>query len=276
MVYRTHRARKATYVKALEDAVGELQKQNAACQDKIHQYHELLEQLGIPDPIYSVDAVSSNRLATINLLGDSLATQKLEARLPAAKAARSDPSACYTSTDSEMTGFSTASSTTSTDLSGLSNIPLPPDTTQIGINFILALEQPCLHHQNIPCPDLAAASMDEIPIDVDATGHASMMSTPLMDHSPFSTTDDPLYSAYPSDTQWTVPVSELENLLMYSQKLGLGDGEVTPVQAWQVVRGHEGLGRLGRGDLERLRDGLLPLVHCYGLVAFPRGRWLCC
>jgi hypothetical protein len=230
-----------------------------------------LEQLGIPDPLHGVDAAFGNRLATVSLIGDTLATQKLEARLLEAEISRHQPpverqDAPVTRenlTDSEQTpSYSISDHTSIANTSARS--PLPQDTTQLGINFILALERPCLHHHNVPCMSLAALENNEEPIDIDTTGHANMLSTPLMERSPFSTTDDPLYSAYTCETQWTVPAAELENLLCFSQKLGLEDGEVTPVQVWQMITEPQMFGVLDMGDVERLRDMLMPLVQCHG------------
>jgi hypothetical protein len=269
IVYRTHRERKATYVKSLEDKVGELRKRNAEFQERLRQYHELLEQLGIPDPLHGVDATSSMRLATASLIGDTLETQKLEARLPEARTARCQPPVDLPVTnenhiDPECTGSSYSISDHASTANTSAHSPLPHDITQLGITFILALEKPCLHHQNIPCMSLAAVNNDEEPIDIDATGHVNMLSTPLIQRSPFSTIDDPLFSAYPSSAEWSVPAAELENLLSFSQKLGLRDGEITPVQVWQIITAHEKFGVLEVGDLERLRDALMPLVQCYG------------
>jgi hypothetical protein len=255
--------------------VSELRKQNAAYQNKVRQCEEILFANGLAFPPHDNHAQASSSLATISLVGDIFDTQKIQAYLPSTEPTITRPTV-------EQRGTLTAwnyrtdtgvieSSNSDTSTSHVSNdstwTPIISskslDTPQIAINFILALEKPCLHHQNVPCLELQGTKIGEVDIDSGATGHMHMLSGPIMKHSPYAANIDP-FTAYPSDTEWTVPTAELENLLRFSEKLGLIDDEVTPVQAWQVITQHKKFGLLEEGDLARLRDALLPLVKCYG------------
>lgn len=70
----------------------------------------------------------------------------------------------------------------------------------------------------------------------------------------------------PPDAQWTVPAAELQALLRCSTELGLDDTEVTPVQAWQIMTRHPKFVYMSFERLEQLKQGLVPLVKCYGYV----------
>ena len=126
-----------------------------------------------------------------------------------------------------------------------------PDPTHIATNFILALEQPCLYH--FPTP---AASLTR----TNPTGHANMLTTPLIARSP-NFELDPNTAGFPTAAEWNASPVELEHLLRTSERLGL-HGEVTPVQIWHFVRRHQKFNLVTPQDLERLRDHLLPLVDC--------------
>ena len=156
-------------------------------------------------------------------------------------------------------------------------------TTQIGVDFVLALEHVCLEHH------AAHATAD------DGSGHEMMLMSPIMWHSPGrqqaiqsprspnSMTAQPqptsslqvprpvsatalsaqTGSGLASGTRWNVPAVELEKLLDFSDKLSL-DGEITPVEAWQRIRQHHHFDTLTRDGLEALKETLLPEVNCYG------------
>ncbi|KAH7381302.1 hypothetical protein DE146DRAFT_281682 [Phaeosphaeria sp. MPI-PUGE-AT-0046c] len=242
---KSHRTRKAIYFKSLEDEVLELRRQNAALlkgskasRDIIQQYQHILAANNLPFPPSDPEVPTSDELTTINVIGDNYQTQGLQAQFAPA----------YPPSES-------SSATQQSHTPSLQNI------TQIGINFILALEQPCLSHRNHTPPELLITD------STAATGHEAMLSSPITARGPKSTPISSVDEEYPPDAQWTVPTAELEGLLRSSQGLGLGTEEVTPVQAWQIITQHNRFDGLMFDLLERLKLTLLPMVECYGFGA---------
>ncbi len=187
----------------------------------------------LPFPPYDPELPPSDDLTTIKVTGDNYKTQGLQAQF----APSYSPSA-----------------------SQQSHTPSLQNITQFGINFVLALEQPCLSHRNHTPPDLLITD------SMGATGHEAMLSSPITTRGPESTPISSFDEEYPPDAQWTVPTVELEGLLRLSQGLELGMEEVTPVQAWQIITQHNRFDDLTFELLERLRLVLLPMVECYGYV----------
>lgn len=135
--------------------------------------------------------------------------------------------------------------------------PLPPsaprqpvphpyglDAPQVGIDFVLALENPCLHHTS---KDLQSA---------ETYGHILTTHAPLLTHRP---------RAPQPSSSWTIPAAEIERLLNLSSQLNLA-GELTPVQAWSRIRSYPGFEKLNLDQLETLEKALLKEVQCYGYV----------
>lgn len=116
------------------------------------------------------------------------------------------------------------------------------DAPQIGIDFVLALENPCLHHTR---SDLESR---------ESYGHILTAQAPLLSHAP-----RPLQPT----SSWTIPVLEIERLLSLSAQLNLA-GEITPVQAWSRLRLYPGFEKLNLDQLETLKQTLLEEVQCYG------------
>ena len=94
------------------------------------------------------------------------------------------------------------------------------------------------------------------------TGHQAMLSSPIMARGP-SFSLNPLRFGRTAGSQWEVPAAELERLLNLSQQIDL-DGEITPIQAWQVINCHPSFETMSMEQLETLRVTLLPGVKCYG------------
>jgi hypothetical protein len=146
--------------------------------------------------------------------------------------------------------------TTTTTADGLSALPpstsgqpIPHpdglDAAQIGIDFVLALEHPCLSHTK---NDLQSP---------ESYGHILTTAAPLLTHAP-----QPIQPA----SSWSIPASEIERLLNLSSQLNLA-GELTPVQAWSRIRSYPGFEKLNLDQLETLKQALLKEVQCYGYVA---------
>ncbi|KAK5165268.1 uncharacterized protein LTR77_009366 [Saxophila tyrrhenica] len=277
---RTHRERRATYVKGLEHEVAELRAQNAvheaetvAVSSLIRQLHQLLTANGIAIPPELQSRVDVRvRMADAELHGDTEATQRLRVRLPAtAPTSSSGSSATLSQASSDAaTVAETSISVTAgpsdlrpeldTSLGGQTAVqPRLPTTTQLGVDFVLALEHVCLHHHDFISPELEEEG------DEGATGHASMLQRPVIRYAP-PAAFSPMTFGRPATTQWGVPAVELETLLSLSRRLELSD-EITPVQAWQRILAHPNYNELRPGALEALCQQLVPEVRCYGFGA---------
>lgn len=148
-------------------------------------------------------------------------------------------------------------------------VPRPPhphglDATQVAVDFVLALEQPCLSHH------VSSAGGD----GDDGTGHQLMLQAPILSHGPSSTLSARGSGSrgIPEGSTWSVPAVELEKLLQFSEGLDL-DGEITPVQAWQRLHRHERFSELTRENLDGLREALLSRIECYGFGAVVDEVW---
>ncbi|EXJ60924.1 hypothetical protein A1O7_05077 [Cladophialophora yegresii CBS 114405] len=313
---RTHRDRKATYVKTLETEVAKLRARDSAheaellaCRMTIRRLKELIKYHKIPLPLdLASDPNFQSPQATIELLGFPHQTIRAEMPPPesyfpgsqgsilsSADLSYNNPLQSGGSTTSSSDLFSgltiSSEAPTSSSLHAPSSIysqqtassaapvPVPPiaaamphpqglGATQVGVDFVLALEHVCLDHH------AEHANAD------DGSGHEMMLMSPIMWHSPApqaagraQTTRQPspaaaaapaqTSSGLPSGTRWSVPAIELEKLLDFSDRLSL-EGEITPVEAWQRIRQHPNFEGLTRDGLETLKQTLLPEVTCYG------------
>lgn len=130
------------------------------------------------------------------------------------------------------------------------------DSSQVGVDFVLALEQVCFSHR----PFVVAGTHSD---SEEGTGHTMMLLGPIMTRSPPLRKTTRAVPEYPEGTTWSVPAGELERLLQLSERLSL-DGEITPVEAWQRIRHHPHFANLTADVLETLRAGLIPETQCYG------------
>ena len=278
-----------------------------ACRMTIRRLKDLIKYHKIPLPLaLASDPHFQSPQATIELLG--FPNQTIRAQMPPPESYFPAPPPqqgnILSSSDLPFNPLShTGSTTSSSDLfSGLtisdaptslhapsiysqtasSAPPVPPisaamphpqglGATQVGVDFVLALEHVCLDHH----AEHATAA--------GGSGHEMMLMSPIMWHSPArqaaarsqpSAARQPspeatthataqTRSGLPSGTRWSVPAIELEKLLDFSDKLSL-EGEITPVEAWQRIRQHPNFGELNRDGLEALKETLLPEVTCYG------------
>ncbi|KAF3120016.1 hypothetical protein TWF569_011922 [Orbilia oligospora] len=125
----------------------------------------------------------------------------------------------------------------------------------IGIDFVLALERPCMEH----IQKLVHDSLED-PNGTSISGHALMASCPPESHM----LDNP-------DIDWgsrtyDLQPSELNMLLNLSPKLGVS-GEVTPINAWAIIQSHPNFLQLTRHDFAAIKNELVPKVKCYGFGA---------
>ena len=120
------------------------------------------------------------------------------------------------------------------------------DTIETAIDFVLALEHPCMPH--LPYQD---------PISPDPANHMMMASTPLIARSP----DPPQFNS-----TWTTSGAIIKELLNLSSGINL-EGEITPVEAWHRLHSHPDFWKLGRDQIENLKRELSAVVTCQGYVA---------
>jgi hypothetical protein len=132
------------------------------------------------------------------------------------------------------------------------------DYEQLGIDFVLGFEKPCLRHMGAH----SAERPDEL------YGHALMASC-YPGIYPESTDDMPFDSASNSTSgqeEWTLSKSSFASLLHHSERRNL-DGEFTPVMVWHMVLEHPRFSEFTLEDFERLRQDLGGKVRCYGFGA---------
>ncbi|KAL1878105.1 hypothetical protein VTK73DRAFT_8066 [Phialemonium thermophilum] len=126
------------------------------------------------------------------------------------------------------------------------------DATAVGMEFVLALESPCLGH------------LRGDPDNPDQPGgHALTVSAHLLFQCPSSAPPD---ADILKDACGRTPRSILDKLLSLSTDLAL-EGEVTPVQAWARLRHHPLFGGLEVDRLRYLTDKLIKAIKCHGYGA---------
>jgi hypothetical protein len=267
---RNHRERKENYIKSLERAVLRLREEEAevvqnskVVQEENAMLREILSQHSIPIP----DRTAVLKyVATVSVRDITDGGQCLQVTMPE----MTDYS--HAPFDSFTPPFSTSMETSSPESGntaapqvreisaqpserGSPNEPRKGpavansgslDNPQIGIDFVLSLEQPCLGHTRGE-----GGIYNEVP-----SGHALTAQAPLLTSAPRTLT--------PSSS-WQIPAIEIDRLLDLSSQLNLL-GEVTPVQAWARLTAHPRFVKLGRDNLESLKQALMVEVHCYGYV----------
>lgn len=154
-----------------------------------------------------------------------------------------------------------------------SNAPLPPitessksihenqhlhglDYSQIGLDFVLAIEGPCLHHMQLNSGS-------------DLYGHALMASNPVEGQPESNVTlPHPHVPTGTCSTHKTHALDEaaLNSLLELCERLNL-DGELTPLMAWNLIIRHPQASELTIEDFWVLTQELKTKVRCYGFGA---------
>ncbi|KAF1999516.1 hypothetical protein P154DRAFT_436891 [Amniculicola lignicola CBS 123094] len=252
---RTHRERKEMYIKALEQEVlrlkevfGDTAKERDAFRAENQRLKELLAAHGI--------AFDSSNFANGNNGMSNMGTSSYGG------SSRGSISAGY-GPGSSSTGY------TSPPL--MPNQPLPPlpasgpphqqhggqphglDYDQLGIDFVLTLERPCMDHMQF----LMIRANDS---EVDVSGHALMATCPPESHVAAHPEDQ-----YPHQMP-DVTMPDLLKLLDLSNRLPL-DGEITPIMAWAMVLQDPRFSELTKKDVEGLKAELLAKIRCYGFGA---------
>ncbi|CAI7678938.1 unnamed protein product [Penicillium pancosmium] len=173
-------------------------------------------------------------LAEVTIFGDHGDQQHLSVTIPNSATHIVQDAECHTS-DPNETGKKDPLESGTTKC---------PSLTQMGIDFVLSLERPCLFHTR--APDSAEPS-----------GHAMSMQGMLLAGAPRELEDK---------TSWEVPAQQLDKLFELSGHLGL-DGYVTPVQTWNRLMKYFDLASIKVETLEMLRMAMVPHIKCYGFGA---------
>ncbi|KIW65050.1 hypothetical protein PV04_07337 [Phialophora macrospora] len=140
---------------------------------------------------------------------------------------------------------------------------------QLGIDFILKLEQTCRDHEEY----LVRRSMDSPNTEEEAlfSGHALMASCPppsYIERVPAQ--NGGLQPTYEHKVPDAESVQILNNLLNLSQTLkgsAIPSGQVTPIMALQSLKGHRNYATLTRDDVLGMIDSIRGKVRCYGFGA---------
>jgi len=231
---RTHRERKAEYVKSLEAEVADLRAKDAANHTKLTRYAIVNGRLTallaannilIPPELQCVDNAAEQ--TSVEVCGGEAGSQYLQLSHP------KSPSS-YTS-DPGAVDFS---------------------NPQIAIDFILALEQPCLK------------DFYTNPEPTGGGGHSLQLQSPIVDLAPApKKSQEGTY--WPVGSTWSIPTAQLEEqlekLLQASKQLPL-TGELTGVVCWMAIKNNPQNHKITSAKLEKLKELLAAEVDCCGCV----------
>ncbi|KAF2869353.1 hypothetical protein BDV95DRAFT_97569 [Massariosphaeria phaeospora] len=257
---RTHRERKEMYIKALEQEVLRLKdsfanttRERDAFAEENRRLRELLIAHGISFELTNPSNVGMPTMGSSAYGGSS----------------RGSISGGYgTGTGSNSTGYTSPPTMThrgsiSHDVKFSQQQQQQPqqqqqlnsglDYDQIGIDFVLTLERPCMDHMQ---PLMVRAFDDEEKI----SGHALMATAPPDSHIANKPEEE-----YPHQMP-DIGMPDLLKLLDLSNRLPL-EGEITPIMAWAMVLRNSNLGHLTKEDIEGIKEELFPKVRCYGFGA---------
>lgn len=120
------------------------------------------------------------------------------------------------------------------------------DTPEVAIEFVLALEHPCMSH--LPHPTTKSSD--------DPSNHMLLASTPLVSTAPQPPQPNTSWN-------WTANGTIIKELLNLSSSINL-QGEITPVEAWHRLRQHPEFWRLDRRGIDHLKNELSSQVKCCG------------
>lgn len=252
------------------DAAHEVEAQ--AYKQTIHHLKQLLSNHNIPLPSDLIsDPHTTCPQATVEVVGLPDSSQTIRAQMPEGNLDVSTsnllslsalPLGCPTSPVQVLPGMSfsdgptgnqVSSAASSTALPALTPHPEGLGTTQVGVDFVLALEHVCLSHHTLHS------------CSAEGSGHTLMLTSPIMSRAPPSAQSSPSLSGSGllDGTKWNVPAIELEKLIKLSDRLNL-TGELTPVEAWHRIRRHPSFPNMTRDSLGALKAALMPGVQCHG------------
>lgn len=279
---RTHRQRTQNYIKTLESEVVRLRNsENALLQEKDNLQGKveilrttcLLAGVKLPAGIQDTAKDLSQRPlsqepATVSLHADDMSHQRLHVNWPSSQASigaqghqlqglQSHVPTAQGSGVQHISPQSAASLPNDFSLQPLS-FAMPStqvvyternpllDTPDIAIDFVLALEHPCMPH--IPHPSGKSH---------DPSNHILLASTPLVASSA---------SPPQSNSQWSASAAMIKELLNLSSSINL-KGELTPVEAWHRLREHPNFWKMDLETFGILKRELSYEVKCCGFGA---------
>jgi hypothetical protein len=153
------------------------------------------------------------------------------------------------------------------------------DLTTVGMNFILTYVDavlPLTYHSSSPnLPDSlespCLSHITDAPPDAPM-GHALMASATLLHHQSHrhdhhhhqNQTHQSHEHHNQSQPTWQIHTSGIDRLLQLSYSIPISDDELTPVQAWDLLRKRSDFGALEVERLKVLEETLIKSVKCYG------------
>ncbi|KAL7275437.1 hypothetical protein RUND412_001609, partial [Rhizina undulata] len=129
----------------------------------------------------------------------------------------------------------------------------PYDYNEIGIDFVLTLEKPCMDH-------IQFLAENSIKPDADIHGHAMMTIFPPESHLINHPNVPWGHRTYDLNS------NELATLFNLSNRLQL-DGELTPITVWVLITRHARFAELNIDDFKVLKEELVQKVKCHGFGA---------
>ncbi|KAF1840022.1 uncharacterized protein K460DRAFT_381517 [Cucurbitaria berberidis CBS 394.84] len=245
---RTHRERKELYIKALEQEVIRLKDTFATTSRERDAFAEENRRL---KELLMAHGISFELASPTNGMG----------RIGSSSYGSSSGSASY-GPGSASTGYTSPPQSlqhrgsSSHDVQSQQPLTMqqnPLDYDQIGIDFVLTLERPCMDHMQY----LMVRAHDA---DETISGHALMATAPPDAHIANCPQEH-----YPHQMP-DVKMPDLMKLLDLSNRLPL-DGEITPIMAWAKILKDEKFRELSKEDLGLIKGELLAKVRCYGFGA---------
>ncbi|CEO60906.1 hypothetical protein PMG11_05374 [Penicillium brasilianum] len=244
---KKHRERKENHCRQLEDELYRLynlitteeELQNLRSENDILRDIMLRHSKPLPPDIPSKDT----SWAEVRFTNNGGHDQRLQVKLPDQRPAPQVDNCAGPSTEPS----SIQSNCASTEVSGISDSTYHDsglNIAQLGIDFVLSIERPCLFHTH--CPNTEEPS-----------GHALSMQGILLSGAPQDLHDQ---------STWEVSARQLQKLFELSGCLGL-DGYITPVQAWNRIISRLDWEQILDAKLESLRSAMIPHVKCYGFGA---------
>ncbi|ODH45157.1 eukaryotic translation initiation factor 3 subunit D [Paracoccidioides brasiliensis] len=157
----------------------------------------------------------------------------------------------------EQSGVLAESSSWGGDGTAVDDVPgIFEKDPQLGVDFILSLEQSCRTHMELLC---RRAEDDEEHETI--SGHVLMASCPPPTQI-ISAEPGQMYSTRTYD----LPHANLTALLNLSRQLVTG-GQITPIMALQYLKSHDTYPSLTREDVRHMMDDLNGKIRCYGFGA---------
>ncbi|KAJ5321683.1 uncharacterized protein N7506_010813 [Penicillium brevicompactum] len=252
---KKHRDQKDKNCRMLEDELHKLYGLLSAMDEirGLHQENTILKEIMARYSIPLPHILQSNpALAEVSLVGDSGSNQQILVKVPEyqVESDHSVAQCCNITTGNPQIQGVHDLFDQPIDTLQANHQPKPSyflgnrRFAQMGVDFVLSLEQPCLFHTQ--------------PLgEEEPSGHALSMQGLLLSSAP---------SVLHDKTSWEIPAQQLEKLFELSGSLGL-NGYITPVQAWNRIVSRFSIENLPCDKLDMLRTAMIPHIKCYGFGA---------